>query len=181
MMIDLTSKLLEKQKARPVEIGRYSVSRLWGVLNGYCLPGEFLKGEKIDFKSALNMRLGTLKHDLVQELLPDWELEVKKEYKHKDWILVGKCDATQDDTILEIKTSDKVIEKAKRWHEWQVKMYLGMFDKENGIIVQPVIKPNRLLLKEIGSVKKNNDWFIKELGKIDELHKELVLLKKGEI
>jgi len=177
-MIDLTNIFLERQQQKPVETGRYHISRLWGVLNGYCTPQEFLKGEKIDFNSALRMAMGTLKHDLIQELLPDWKIEVKKEYRHKDWVLVGKCDAHNKDTILEIKTSDKLIPTAKRWHIWQVKMYLSMFKRDKGIIVQPIITPNKLLLKEIGIVERDEKWFREELEKINELHIKLTQLNR---
>lgn len=177
---DLTDIFLTKQQHKPVEVGRYSISRLWGVLNHYCSLEDFLKGETISFKSALQMKMGVLKHDLIQELLPDWKIEVKTEYKYKDFVIVGKCDASKDDTILEIKTSDKLIETAKRWHEWQVKMYLSMFKKEKGIIVQPIITSSKLFLKEIGVVKRDDLWFKKELLKIEELHNEIKTQKEKE-
>lgn len=173
MNIDLTEALLDKQKSRPFVLGRYSVSRLWGILNGYCTPEEFIRGEHIDFRSAMRMRMGTLKHELVQELMPEWKLEVKKEYKYKGIIIVGKCDALKDDTILEIKTSEKVIDVAKRWQIWQVKMYLSMFKVSKGIIVQPTTTSSRLLLKDIGTIERNDAWFKKELVKIEDLHKTL--------
>ena len=171
--IDLTELFLEKQKHRPIKMGRYHISRLWGLLNGYTTPEEYLKGEIVDFQSALRMRMGTLKHDLIQELLDGWEIEQKKEYKHKDFILVGKCDAINKTDILEIKTSDKIINTSKRWHDWQVRMYLSMFKRENGIIVQPVVQRNKLLLREIGKIRRNDKWFKLELAKIETLHRRL--------
>lgn len=169
-MIDLTAKLLEIQAFKPPIIGRYHISGLWGVLNHYDTPEQFIKGKTIDLQTAFKMKMGTLKHELIQELLPDWEIEKKTEYKYKDFILVGKCDAIKDDTILEIKTSDKVMPEAKRWHIWQVKMYLSMFKKERGIIVQPTITNSKLLLREIGRVKREDKWFMGELTKIEKLH-----------
>jgi len=178
MIIDLTDRLLAKQQPKPPEIGRYSISTLWGVLNGYSTPEEYIKGEDVDFKSALRMRLGSLKHDLIQEfLIPEYEIEKKTEYKYKDFVLVGKCDAINKTQILEIKTSDEIIPEAKRWHIWQVKMYLSLFKKEKGVIVQPIITASKLFLKEIGCVEKNDIWFKKEMLKIDILHKQLAEIK----
>lgn len=172
--IDLTDKLLEKQQKGKPQIGRYSISQLWGVLNGFSTPKEWLKGEKIDFQNALRMRMGTLKHELVQELLEDdWQIEKKAELLYKDFILVGKADGIKGDTIMEIKTSDLIIPQAKKWHIWQLKMYLSMFNKEKGVIYQPVVQKSRLYLKEIGVVKQDKKWFKEQLELINHFHLEI--------
>lgn len=181
-MIDLTPKFLELQRFKPPTVGRYKISELWGVLNAYDTPEQFIKGKIIDFESAMKMKMGTLKHKLCQECLEGWEIEKKTEFTittlaGEDFLIVGMADAIKDDTIMEIKTSDTLIEKAKRWHEWQLKMYLGMFNQKYGIIVQPIIKKG-LFLKTIGEVKENKDWFNKEINKIIELHKNLCQMRK---
>ena len=175
MIIDLTKKFLEIQAFKPPILGKYHISGLWGVLNHYDTLQGFLKGKTIDFPTALKMKMGTLKHQLCQECLEGWELEKKIEFKipNTNITLIGKCDAIKGNTILEIKTSDHLISEAKRWHIWQIKMYLSMFNVENGIILQPIVK-NGLFLKSIGEVKKNDTWFKKQLELIHKLHLEAV-------
>lgn len=182
MIINLTPKFLEIQTFKPPVIGRYHISGLWGVLNGYDTVEQFVKGKAIDFPTALKMKMGILKHQLVQECLEGWELERKVEFHipNTNIIIVGKCDAIKGNTILEIKTSDHLISEAKRWHIWQVKMYLPMFNVENGIILQPIVK-NGLFLKSIGEIKKNDKWFNNQLDKIIELHKACQIQTSGNL
>lgn len=194
MDIDLTEQLLAKHQKKPT-IGRYSVSQLWGVLNGYITPEKWLGGESVSVDKALMMDMGSLKHKFVQELLPDWELEKKTEMGYLEgglreiskaldnklkpiFTLVGKCDGIKGDTIMEIKTSDKLIPQAKKWHEWQVKMYLSMFPAQIGIIYQPVFTSKKLYLKQIGEVSRNDKWFNKQLELINNLHKQLCEIQK---
>ncbi len=177
MDIDLTDKFLALQKGHKPAIGRYSISSLWGVLNGFISPEDWFKGEEITLESALRMGLGTKKHEMIEELLEGYEIEKKTEFAYKDFILVGKCDATKDNTILEIKTSDKLIPQAKRWHSWQLKCYLSMFGKDEGFICQPVFSKTKFYLKDIGRVERNEKWFKLELEKIDILHQKLLKWK----
>ena len=183
-MIDLTDKILKYGNNRKDRIiGRYSVSDLWGLLTINSYTGkpytsiqEWLDGKKNTFDGCFKMWQGSWKHKQIQDLMKDcgYMIEVKKEYKLNNFMIVGMVDLMNEDTILEIKTSDELITTAKRWHIWQVKMYLSIFQRDKGIIFQPVIKPNKLLLKELGVVKRNDSWFDGEIIKIEKLHNQLL-------
>lgn len=173
--IDLTPILLEQYKKKPRDISRFNVSDCWAIIHGYTSPQQFLEGEKMDFPNAFRCWQGTWKHNQLEELLKGlgYEVEVKLEHKTPNFTLVGKVDAIKDDTILEIKTSTELLPKAKSWHEEQVKIYLSLFKKEKGIIVQPIITNNKLILKEIGIVRKDDIFFKKVLGELEEFNNKL--------
>ena len=121
---------------------------------------------------------GKSKHKQVQELLEGYVLEEKKEHVHNDWLLVGKADAYNEDHILEIKTGDTIKDKAKEWHEYQARIYCSMFERPICYIVQPVVKSERIILKTIGEIKRNDNWLQKRLEIIDGFHKELQELQE---
>ena len=171
---DLTDSLLEKYQGRPKRIGRYSISDVWAIEKGYLTIEKFLKGEENDFTSCFRMWQGRAKHAQVQELLEGYDLESKKEYAHNDWTLVGKVDAWNNEHILEIKTSDTVLTKPKTWHEYQGKLYCTMFERDICYIVQPIVTGERIILKTLGQVERDDKWFIKRIEKLDAFHKELV-------
>ncbi len=182
MMIDLTDELLKwgnKKKERIV--GRYSVSELWGLLTinsrtgkPYTSPKEWLNPSSKTFQSCFKMWEGTMKHKAVEELLPEtWKTEIKKEYQYKDITLVGQIDALSKDTVLEIKTSADLMFEAKPWHLYQLRIYLSLFEKPKGIIVQPIIKKNMIFLKTIGKIEKDDKWFNKQLELLDRFHKKM--------
>ena len=171
-MIDLTQKLLDMYSPRIGKVGRYSCSKIWGILNGYCTPEQYINGEEIDFKSAMNMWQGTTKHAQIQQLLEDdYFLEYKRELKVGDFTIVGMADALNWEEILEIKTSEKVHDKAKPWAVHQLKLYLTLFERPKGRIVQPLRTANKLYLKELGEYKRDDTWFYKEMEKLNEFHK----------
>ena len=49
-----------------------------------------------------------------------------------------------------------------------------MFQRDKGIIVQPIITSNKLLLKELGVIKRDDSWFDEEIIKIEKLHNQLL-------
>ena len=172
---DLTDSLLNKYKGRPKTIGRYAVSDVWAIEKGYLTLRKFLEGQTNDFESCFRMWEGRRKHEQCQELLEGYEIEKKVEYKHNDWLLVGKADAINSLTNegLEIKTSDKLLDKAKSWHEYQAKIYCSMFQVPIFYIVQPRIKENRIILKVLAEIERDDKWFEKKLKVIDKFHQEL--------
>jgi len=180
MHYDLTEQLLEKPQ--PGKIGRYSVSKLWGCINTnregepYCTPKQYLEGEAIDVHQALRMKMGTLKHEFVQSLLPDWEHERKVEYQYDDFTIVGKIDCIKDKKGLEIKTTTEIMDTAKPWAVWQARMYASMFNLESIQVVQPVIEEGKFILKVLRTSKQNQEWFEKQLLLIKQFH---LCLKKS--
>ncbi len=170
-----------KQKKERI-VGRYSVSELWGLLTinsrtgkPYTSPKEWLNPSSKTFQSCFKMWEGTMKHKAVEELLPEtWKTEIKKEYQYKDITLVGQIDALSKDAVLEIKTSVDLMFEAKPWAEYQCRAYCSLFGKKKGIIVQPVVKNNQIILKTIGEVERDNKWFARELKKLNSFHLELL-------
>ena len=185
-MINLTPALLKKHSKGKREINRFYVSDLWAMLTinrrtgkPYLSPQEYLQEPKLTIKEVLRMWGGTWRHKMAEELLgEEWQTEQKKEYKYNDFVLVGKADAINKESILEIKTSKELIKEAKSWHLFQLKCYLSLFQKEKGFIVQPIIKPKGLFLKVIGEAKKDEDWFNVQLEKLDKYHKQLKALNE---
>jgi len=155
------------------KVGRYNCSSLWGIVYGYLSPEQFINGEEIDFKSALRMYNGTHDHEKTQKLLKGYECEIKKEYEIDGITLVGKVDAINKEEILEIKTSDKVFENAKRWHIYQGKIYCTLFNMPVCYIVQPVYTDTELYLKVVGEAKRNDSWFAKQIKILKEFHQQV--------
>lgn len=176
-MINLTYALVRLYKNTKRKIGKYYVSDLWAIENGYLSPATYTLIEPTTKKDAYNKWSGKWKHLMVQELLQDigFKTEVRREFKiRKDILLVGRVDAMNNKYIYEIKTSDEVMFKAKDWHIHQLKCYLSMFGVEKGYIVQPIIKNNSLLLKTIGIVKMDNEWFEQRLAILTKFHEEVL-------
>src|SRR3990167_34589 len=176
-MIDLTPALLKRHYHDPPKFGRYNASELWGIVNGYADPKTWLLGHPVKPQDALRMWSGRWKHEQVQELLVGWIREEKRESEYRDIVLVGKVDAMNETTILEIKTSDAVMTEAKKWAEYQAKIYCSMFERPKAYVVQPVIKGTKIILKELGHVNRNDKWFQNQLSKLYEFH-ELVCTSK---
>lgn len=175
-MIDLTKELLEELGEHKNKIGRYSCSQIWGMLNGYLKPEDYLKPEKKPLKEVLKMWSGTMKHEMVSKLLTrkGYEVEQKKEMEMPEngFVIVGKCDAINPDEVVEIKTSDKLLE-SKRWYEFQLKLYLTMFDRPKGKIFQPVFN-DKLYLKELAVVERDDNWFNSQMLKLKDYHNKLL-------
>ena len=181
-MIDLTKTLVDRTNNRTYKrnIERFSISDCWAIVNGYKDIDTYLNGEQFDFISAFRMWEGVHTHNQVQELLVEMGWEVEKKFEKKfgyEWTLVGKVDAVnlslEEGSILEIKTSKEVMEKAKKWHEHQCKMYCTLLEKPSALVVQPVYTDNQLYLKELACVKRNDAWFMKQMDKINEFYLQL--------
>ena len=171
-MIDLTPNLLDNYKKKPGVVGRYSCSKIYALLRGWTSPQQYLEGEIIDFKSAKNMWLGTKKHLMIQELMPEWDQEINLVKKVKDFEVVGMADLINDDEIIDLKTSLKLI-GAKPWSVHQIRLYLTIFEREKGRLMQPIWKDDKLILKELGVYSRDDDWFNKEMDKLEVIHKQI--------
>lgn len=177
-------KKLFSEKQR--KLGRYSVSDIWAMTNGYLPIDKFFIPEPFSVGSAANMFLGSEKHLIAQKLLkeiyPKALIEDKKEIAIDDFVIVGKADFIDGDKIWEIKTSIEKLYFAKSWHTYQLKWYLWLFDKKYGSIVQPVIEVNgkrimALKLNILNSITRDDDFINRELKKLKKYHEELKILK----
>jgi len=174
MDINLTEKLIaQANEYKPRVLHRYNCSEIWGLLNGYTTPEQWLRGEKKNFKNAYQMWQGTWKHKQIQSLLPEVEQELKTEKKVGNLTIVGIADLIDKDRGYEIKTSEKLHKQAKSWHIFQSKLYCILFDRPEWVIVQPVLGKGYLKLKEIGRVKKNLAWFNETMEQLKEKDNEI--------
>lgn len=178
-MLDLTLALLQQFQPKERKLGRFNASDVWAIANGYLTAEEFFNPEKINIISAYKMWQGRWKHSQFQELLGQmgYQCELKKEHTEPRWILVGKVDAINSEQILEIKTSEEILHKSKRWHDYQLKLYLTMFERPFGWIVQPIIKDNRLLLKHLSKVERDDDWFNEQMRILEIFFQKLIKIK----
>lgn len=185
-IIDLTEVLLKRYNDNPKinVVGRYSVSKLWSMMNGYLKVENYTKPEPVNFEGAMNMWQGTHKHVQVQELLDEYDKEIKIvkkiEYIGGDFEIVGMCDAINPEHGLELKTSQKLHSSAKRWHVYQAKIYCTMFEREIFKVVQPVRTKERIYLNVLEEVKRNDSWFNKEMQKLGAYHEQLKLYEKSK-
>ncbi len=177
--IDLTNALREKMKSRPRVRGRYNSSELWGILNGYTTPEEWLHPKERTPIELLRMQMGIIVHDHIQKLLPPEGNEVKKEYHYQDIVLVAKVDHLPPhlpDEVWELKTSQEPMEHAKPWACEQIKLYLSIFERPKGIIFQPVSNAQGLFLKRIGEVCRDDKWFLGQMEALVKFHRKVELL-----
>lgn len=157
--------------------GRYSSSEMYAIMNDWITPETWMKGEERDITALMKMWKGIAGHDQIQFLLEKEYCEVKKVFEYKGIKLVAKADYLPDgqhaDEVWEFKTHETVLDKSKKWHDYQVKLYTSIFQRERGVILQPVETPTRVLLKKIGEVKRNDTWFVNQLEKLLEFNKEV--------
>ncbi|MEM5784976.1 MAG: hypothetical protein QW469_00355 [Candidatus Aenigmatarchaeota archaeon] len=178
---NLTDVLINDYKNRRT-IGHYRVSDLWSMLNGYLPPEKFLSDDVKNIPEIIQMLLGETKHFFVEKYLTmlGYETEVKIEKIINDFVVVGRIDAYKDGTIFEIKTSNKLLDKAKKWHEFQLKVYLSLFEKNFGQVVQPVFNSKNFYLKVIGEVERDDNWFFNfVIPQLEEYHKKVVNFYKN--
>ena len=183
MDIDLTDKLNDKLGKKYRKIGRYSVSDMYAINAGWLTPETFLHPEPVEFIGLMRMLSGIIGHEKIQMLYKKEDCEIKKVFQYKDIEIVGKCDylpPDPSDEIWDFKTSDKLMDKMKPWASHQIKVYCTMFEREVGIIYQPQIKNDRFILRDLGRVKRDDLWFIKQCEKLYQFHERVLLLAKKE-
>jgi len=182
MDIDLTQKLKQKMSARPRVRGRYNSSELYFINNGSTTPEKWMKSPEKSMKEILMMWGGIGMHNQIEDLLDKDGCEQKKEFVYKGIILVGKADyiplEKDSDEIWELKTSDKNMKTSKPWHDYQVKLYCSMFNKNRGLVFQPVQNSDGIYLKHLKTVDRDDEWFEKELEKLYVFHQEVEKLWK---
>lgn len=161
-MIDLTEALMARHTPRERNPKRVYVSEVYALLQGW-------EKKPVGVLEAIRMFKGTVKHDMVQRLLPDrYKTEVKIEYPFGGgYTLVGKADGLSEEDGIEIKTSDDVMECAKAWHVCQARLYAALFNRPF-LIVQPVWTSSSLYLKTLRTCRPDQDWFNKTLKEIEK-------------
>lgn len=181
--IDLTDKLSNKLGKKYRKVGRYSVSDMYAIKAGWLTPELFLHPEPVDFVGLMRMMSGIIMHEKIQMLYSKDDCEIKKIFKYKDIEIVGKCDylpPMPSDEIWDFKSSEKIMDKMKPWAKDQIKCYCTMFEREWGVIYQPVIKNARFILKDLGRVQRDDLWFTKRCEELYSFHERVVELAKKE-
>ena len=182
--IDLTPMLRNKMKAYPRKPGRYNSSELFFILSGKTTPEKWLKPDERKMQDFFNMWSGIGIHAQVQELLNGRPYEEKKvEYSYKGIVLVGKADflpPSREKEVWEFKTSEKTMTRARDYHEHQVKLYCTMFEKEKGIVFQPVKDADGIYLKNLGEVHRSDKWFFGELDKLLLFHEKVLAITNSK-
>jgi hypothetical protein len=175
MNIDITKNLLDQTNntGHEKKAGRYSCSQIYPLLNGWVKPEDYLKQETFDFENAFRMWQGSGKHEMIQSLMPEYFQEVKKEMEVDGMTIVGMADLINDEEVIEIKTSEKLHDKAKKWHEMQLKLYLVLFDRPKGKIVQPCYDKKGLYLKVLGEYKQDKNFFNKTMEKLKVIDEQI--------
>ena len=182
MDIDITQKLLDRYETKYTKVGRYSVSMLYAIKAGWVKPEDFVVTKKNDWVGILRMWSGVMNHNFIESLLEKDKCEQKVEYPYKDIVVVGKADYLPDEeNVWDFKTSDHTMDKAKPWHNHQLKMYCTMFKRKFGHIYQPVIRDKSVVLKHLGTVQRNDEWFEKELESLYIFHLRVLELVKGQV
>ena len=178
--IDLTHRLIEKFGKKTNKIGRYSVSGIYAIFAGWTKPEDYFREQYNDFEGIKRMWSGVINHDFIESLLEKEKCEIKVVYKYKDIEIVGKCDyMPNEDEVIDFKTSDHILDKAKPWHLFQVQMYATMFNKKIGSIYQPILKDDKYILKFLGSVERNDFWYEKQCEKLYQFHEKLIEIQKN--
>jgi len=181
MDIDLTQRLKNKMASRPRVRGRYNSSEMYGIIIGWTTPEQWFNAPEKPIKDILNMWSGIGMHNQLENLMGAEFSEKKVEFPYKGIILVAKADYLpqhKPEEVWEFKTSDHTLEKAKPWHEYQAKLYTSMFNKQRGMIYQPVQAENGIFLKHIGTVERDDKWFEEELQKLYIFHEKVEKLWK---
>lgn len=174
--IDLTGRLKKKMGTRPRVRGRYNSSELYFVNNGMTTPEQWINPSDKSVKEILTMWNGIGMHNQLEDLLGKEHSEKKVEYSYKGIILVGKVDYLPPDLpdeVWEFKTSEKKMTSSKPWHDHQVKLYCTMFEKDHGLVYQPLRDTDGIYLKHLKTVDRDDVWFNTEMEKLYQFHLKL--------
>jgi len=166
-------------KSYPRKRGRYNASELYGIVNKYLSPQDWISPPEKDIVSMLRMWSGILVHDHIQRLLPPNTNEVKKEHYHNGIVLVAKADnvpTPPSDEVWEFKSSATAMDSSKPSHDYQVRLYCSIFERQKGLVFQPVQSSKGLFLKRIGTIERDDKWFEQELEKLYIFHKKVEIL-----
>jgi hypothetical protein len=176
--IDLTPALVKKMKSYARILGRYNASEIHSILKGYVTPEEWITAKPREPRELMKMYKGIHGHQMVQDLLKKNLCENKKVATYKDISIVAKADYLPDEQYIEevweFKTSDELMEEAKKSHEHQAKMYCTMFERPRGVVLQPVEGDNSFLLRRLGVVERDDAWFQKQCEELYKFHLQVV-------
>lgn len=174
MYIDLTQNLIEKMKSRSRVRGRYNSSELYAILNGWVTPETWMNPKERLPEELIKMWKGIYGHEAIQYLLKKNLCEIKKEVRYKGITLVGKADYLPDgdnvSEVWEFKTSEEVLDSSKPWHDYQARLYTTMFDRPKGVVLQPIETSTQIMLKAIGEVHRNDEWFKAQMEELYNFH-----------
>jgi hypothetical protein len=183
--IDLTARLKKEFAPYKRTIGRYNSSELYGIVNGYLTPDEWISPKEPAVENMLKMMNGTVVHNFIQRILPVEGNEVKKVYTNPlfpEISLVAKVDHLPlekvDNAIWELKTDEEELDKAKASHLFQVKLYCTVFERPKGYIYQPVQTKDSLFLKCVGEVDRDDAWFHRQFASLYAFHLQVMDLYK---
>jgi predicted RecB family nuclease len=159
--------------------GRYNASELYFLNNGSTKPEDWLNPKEREFFELMRMWKGIAAHEMVQDLLHKDACEIKQTHVAGPVTLVGKSDYLPPEfpnEVWEFKSSENLMSDAKPWHLHQAKLYATMFNKDRGVVMQPVHNENGIFLKEIGFVERDDAWFNKEIEKLQAFHDKVEAL-----
>lgn len=163
---DITEKLRFPPKKRE-NLSKVRVSECYKIVSGRMTLKEFVYGEETKPLSTYVMDSGTKKHEMIEGYLKDDYLMEQPIRKEVNGITItGTADMIKGDTIYDLKTSFNML-KCKEDYLYQVTLYLSLFDKQHGKIVQPIRsaidfkKPDdfRVYLKTLGTCERDDEWF----------------------
>ena len=178
-MIDLTPGLKKKYTPWIRKVGRYSVTDLYDIVHGNLTVKNFFKPSSFTQSSMYYMWKGKWDHMKAQDLLIElgYEIEIKKEKKINDWVVVGRADCLQLDEVIEIKTSKNIL-KPNPHHVFQTRIYCTLFEKKDGYIYQPMYKPltHELYMRLVKKVQRDDAWAEEQFIKVDEFHNKLLTI-----
>lgn len=183
--IDLTNHLKTRFAPYPRKVGRYSVSDLWAITSRtregkrYKTAEEWLYQPEPDLPGMLRMMSGIINHNLIQEMLPKKNCEVKRVYEYQGIEIVAKADYLPDDfpsEVWEFKTKDEVMDESKPWQVHQARCYTTMFERDFACVMQPIVKDGTVVLRELSRHKRNDEWFHKQLDELLTFHEEVLEL-----
>jgi predicted RecB family nuclease len=174
--VDLSPILIQKMGGKSRTQGRYNASELYFLNNGSTKPEDWLNPPSRAFVELMRMWKGIAAHEMVQGLLHSEWCEIKQTHTSGPITLVGKSDYLPPEfpgEVWEFKSSDNLMKDAKPWHLHQARLYATMFNKDRGVVMQPVHNDDGIFLKEIGVVERDDVWFNKEIEKLMDFHEKV--------
>jgi len=151
------------------------------MLKGWLPPEQYLKGEDVNVESAVRMQQGTYKHKFLESLFPDHQTEIKKEMDCRtvmgdvEFTLVGIADILdlEGKNICDFKTSAEIKPEAKPWDILQLVLYLTIFERDKGYILQPRYDKDKMWLEIIGEAERDDKLFDKYIKQLEKYHNKL--------
>jgi len=181
MNIDrLIKQYINEKEPRERRLGRYWASELYSIITGKFKPEDFFEPQPtIDLRGCSNIIRGMEKEETLKLMLEKEEMgfkhHIKKEIKHKGFVIVVECDFLFKDKLIECK-SPYIADNIKEYHYPQLEAQYRAFKKP--VYVLYVKDWNDR--KEYKYAPSDKRWE-EILNKVEEFHKELCqsLIKNG--